>query len=170
MIHCVAEHARFNRHEAGTFWLSRLRKGPGMRFCDSIFGGLLEPINRRQFQTTVDRLDGDAYDKSFKSWDHLIALIYAQLSGNDSLRGVVAGFNANPQHHYHLGTSKLRRSTLSDANARRPAGIFAQTFATLSAMASRQLKARRWCALSMPARYRSARFARGRHGMVGSAA
>jgi putative transposase len=111
-----------------------------MRFCDSIFGGLLEPINRRQFQTTVDRLDGDAYDKSFKSWDHLIALIYAQLSGNDSLRGVVAGFNANPQHHYHLGTSKLRRSTLSDANARRPAGIFAQTFATLSAMASRQLR------------------------------
>jgi IS4 transposase len=140
MIHCVAEHARFNLREAGTFWLSRLRKGPGMRFCDSIFGRLLEPINRRQFQTTVDRLDGDAYDKSFKSWDHLVALIYAQLSGNDSLRGVVAGFNANSQHHYHLGMGKLRRSTLSDANARRPAGIFAQTFARLSAMASRQLR------------------------------
>ena len=100
-----------------------------MRYRDSIFGRLLEPINRRQFQTTVDGLDGDAYDKSFKSWDHLVALIYAQLSGNDSLRGVVAGFNANPQHHYHLGTGKLRRSTLSDANARRPSGIFAQTFA-----------------------------------------
>jgi putative transposase len=111
-----------------------------MRYRDSIFGRLLEPINRRQFQTVVDRLDGDAYDKSFKSWDHLVALVYAQLSGNDSLRGVVAGFNANPQHHYHLGTDKLRRSTLSDANGRRPVGIFAQTFATLSAMASRQLR------------------------------
>ena len=88
----------------------------------------------------VDRLDGDAYDKSFKSWDHLVALIYAQLSGNDSLRGVVAGFNANSQHHYHLGTSKLSRSTLSDANARRPVDIFAQTFATLSAMAGRQIR------------------------------
>ena len=111
-----------------------------MRYRDSIFGRLLEPINRRQFQTVVDRLDGDAYDKSFKSWDHLVALVYAQLSGNDSLRGVVAGFNANPQHHYHLGTDKLRRATLSDANGRRPVGIFAQTFATLSAMASRQLR------------------------------
>lgn len=111
-----------------------------MRFCDSIFGRLLEPINRRQFQTAVDRLDGDAYDKSFKSWDHLVALIYAQLSGNDSLRGVVAGFNANSQHHYHLGTGKLSRSTLSDANARRPVGVFAQTFATLSAMAGRQAR------------------------------
>jgi putative transposase len=111
-----------------------------MRYRGSIFGRLLEPINRRQFQTVVDGLDGDAYDKSFKSWDHLVALIYAQLSGNDSLRGVVTGFNANPQHHYHLGTGKLRRSTLSDANSRRPVGIFAQTFATLSAMASRQLR------------------------------
>jgi IS4 transposase len=111
-----------------------------MRFCDSIFGRLLEPINRRRFQAAVDRVDGDAYDKSFKSWDHLVALIYAQLSGNDSLRAVVEGFNANPQHHYHLGTGKLRRSTLSDANARRPASVFAQTFARLSAMASRQLR------------------------------
>jgi putative transposase len=111
-----------------------------MRFCDSIFGRLLEPINRRQFQTVVDRLDGDAYDKSFKSWAHLVALIYAQLSGNDSLRGVEAGLNANSQHHYHLGVGKLSRSTLSDANARRPAGIFAQTFAALSAMAVRQVR------------------------------
>ena len=111
-----------------------------MRFRDSIFGRLLEPINRRQFQTVVDRLDGDAYDKSFKSWDHLVALVYAQLSGSQSLRAVVSGFNANSQHHYHLGTRPLSRSTLSDANARRPVGVFVQTFAALSGMASRQLR------------------------------
>jgi putative transposase len=111
-----------------------------MRFRDSIFGRLLEPINRRQFQTVVDDLDGDAYDKSFRSWDHLVALIYAQLSGADGLRGLVAGFNANSQHHYHLGTGKLSRSTLADANRRRPVGIFAQTFARLSAMADRQMR------------------------------
>src|ERR1019366_2744337 len=100
----------------------------------------LEPINRRQFQTVVDGSDGDAYDKSFKSWDHLVALIYAQLSGADGLRRLVAGFNANSQHHYHLGTDRLSRSTLSDANARRPVGIFSQTFARLSAMADRQMR------------------------------
>jgi putative transposase len=94
-----------------------------MRFCDSIFASLLKPINRRQFQSIVDDFAGDAYDKSFKSWDHLVALIHAQLSGADSLRGVVASFNANSHHHYHLGTGKLSRSTLSDANARRPPEI-----------------------------------------------
>jgi putative transposase len=122
------------------FLVVETQKEPSMRFTDSIFASLLEPINRRQFQTVVDGSDGDAYDKSFTSWDHLVALIYAQLSGADGLRGLVAGFNANSQHHYHLGTDKLSRSTLSDANARRPVGIFAQTFARLSATADRQMR------------------------------
>jgi putative transposase len=111
-----------------------------MRFRDSIFGRLLEPINRRQFQSLVDRLDADVYDKSFKSWDHLVALIYAQLSGADSLRGLVAGFNANAHHHYHLAVGKLARSTLGDANARRPTEVFAQTFAMLTEKADRRTR------------------------------
>jgi hypothetical protein len=34
-----------------------------MRFTPTIFGQLLEPINRRQFTAIVERHDGDAYDK-----------------------------------------------------------------------------------------------------------
>lgn len=111
-----------------------------MRFANSIFVGLLKPIDRRRFREIVDAHNGDAYDKSFKSWDHLVALVYAQLAGFDGLRALVAGFNANSQHHYHLGTGKLARSTLSDANARRPVGIFAQTFAMLSTLADRRTR------------------------------
>lgn len=111
-----------------------------MRFTDSIFSNLLKPIDRRRFQNVVDRQDGDAYDKSFKSWDHLVAMVYAQLAGIDSLRALEAGFNANPQHHYHLGTGQLARATLSDANTRRPPEIFAQVFAMLAATADRQTR------------------------------
>ena len=111
-----------------------------MRFRGSIFGRLLEPINRRQFQAAVDRLDADAYDKSFKSWDHLVALIYAQLSGASGLRGLIAGFNANAHHHYHLGVGELARSTLGDANARRPTAVFAQTLAMLVEQADRRTR------------------------------
>jgi putative transposase len=116
------------------------QKGPSMRFVDSIFGELLEPIDRRWFQAVVDRCDGDAYDKSFKSWDHMVALIFAQFSRADSLRGVESGFNSNAHHHYHLGVGPIARSTLSDANARRPVEIFAQTFAMVSATADRQTR------------------------------
>jgi putative transposase len=123
-----------------SFLVVETQKEPSMRFADSIFASLLKPINRRQFQKIVDQHDGDAYDKSFKSWDHLIALVYAQLAGIEGLRALEATFNANRQHHYHLGTDELARSTLSDANARRPVEIFAQTFAALAEMADRQTR------------------------------
>jgi putative transposase len=102
-----------------------------MRFRPSILGKLVEPINRRRFQAIVDSHDGNAYDKAFKSWDHLMALIYAQFSGAESLRSLVAGWNANCQHHYHLGSGRLARSTLSDANQRRPVAVFAELFGLL---------------------------------------
>ena len=111
-----------------------------MRYVNSIFVSLLKPIDRRWFRTVVERYDGDAYDKSFESWDHLVALIFAQLSRADSLRGLEAGFNANAHHHYHLGVGRLSRSTLSDANARRPVAVFAQTFAMLSQTADRRMR------------------------------
>jgi putative transposase len=122
------------------FLVVETQKEPSMRFANSIFASLLKPIDRRQFAGIVAAHDGDAYDKSFKSWDHLVALVYAQLAGRDGLRALVAGFNANSQHHYHLGTGKLARSTLADANARRPVGIFAQTFAMLSTLADRRTR------------------------------
>ena len=111
-----------------------------MRFCDSIFGRLLKPISRGQLASTVERNAGNAYDKVFKSWDHMVALVFAQLAGVDSLRALEAIWNANSHHHYHLGVGKLARSTLADANARRPVAIFAETFERLSGLADRTLK------------------------------
>jgi putative transposase len=111
-----------------------------MRYCDSIFAKLLKPIPRRWFTATVERHDGNAYDKRFGSWDHLVTLIFAQLSGIDSLRGLEAVWNAHSHHHYHLGTGPVARSTLSDANTRRPIAIFAETFSMLSSFADHALK------------------------------
>jgi putative transposase len=111
-----------------------------MRFAPSIFGQLLEPINRRQFEAIVDRHGADAYVKSFDSWDHLVVLIYAQFCGMSSLRGLEAGWNANRQHHYHLGSGPLMRSTLSDANKRRPVAVFSETFSLLAGLLDRQTR------------------------------
>src|ERR1700691_2766204 len=129
MTRCMLGRADANR----SLLVVETQKGPSMRFADSIFASLLKPIDRRQFARIVDRHEGDAYDKSFRSWDHLVALVYAQLGKVESVRALEAGFNANSQHHYHLGTGRLARSTLADANARRPVAIFAETFAMLAA-------------------------------------
>lgn len=111
-----------------------------MRYLDNTFGHLLKAIDRRSFQTSVDRHDADAYDKTFRSWDHLVTLIYGQLSSVDTLRGLETAFNANAQAHYHLGVGEIARTTVSDANARRPPAVFAETFARLSASADRQTR------------------------------
>src|SRR5882757_8886949 len=80
-IHYAAAHARQIQREPDTFWLSRHRKEPGMQYVNSIFGELLKPIDRRQFREIVDRHNGNAYDKTFKSWDHLVTMVGAQLGG-----------------------------------------------------------------------------------------
>jgi putative transposase len=111
-----------------------------MRFVNSIFGKLLEPLNRRQFEAIVVRHDGDAYDKKFSSWEHLVALIFGQFSAAISLRGLVENWNAQSQHHYHLGSGPLARSTLSDANQRRPVAVFAEMFSLIAGLLDRQTR------------------------------
>src|SRR4051794_30691415 len=59
-------------------------KERGMHFTPTILGKLVEPINRRQFQAIVERHDGDAYVKCFTSWEHLVALVFAQLCASTS--------------------------------------------------------------------------------------
>ena len=112
-----------------------------MQYVNSIFGELLKPIDRRQFREIVERHDGNAYDKTFKSWEHLVTMVGAQLGGVASLRAVEATFKANSHQHYHLGARNVPRSTLSRANARRPVGVFAETFAMLAKKADRHTRA-----------------------------
>ena len=111
-----------------------------MRFCNSIFATLLKPLNRRQVQAIADRQGGEAYVKKFHTWDHLLALVFAQLSGATSTRALESAWNANANHHYHLGTGDLARSTLQDANRSRPAAVFSEIFNGLSGLADRAFR------------------------------
>ncbi len=138
MIHLVAVHGRHGLANAIIFELSRQeKKGPAMPFHPTVFAELLKPVSRRRFAACVARHDGDAYDKNFSSWDHLMVLVFAQLSGADSLRGLAAAWGVGAHHHYHLGAGRIVRSTLSDANRRRPVAIFAETFSELARQADR---------------------------------
>ena len=111
-----------------------------MRYTPTIFSKLLEPLDRRRFAAAVARHDADAYDKSFRSWEHLVALVFAQLGGMSSLRALEAGWNASAQHHYHLGAAAVSRSTLADAGARRPPAVFAEAFAMLAGQIDRRAR------------------------------
>ena len=71
----------------------------------------------------------DRYYKTFRSRDHLIAMLYACFHNCTSLREVTTGLEASYNKLGHLRVKHIpRRSTLSDANRRRPVAFFEQLY------------------------------------------
>lgn len=99
-----------------------------MKHHNTVFHQLLKFLPRHRFQETVDRHQGDRKTRALTCWDQMLALLFCQLSGRQSLRDLVDGFNSKRAHHYHLGTNVIRRSSLADANRDRPVAIFQETF------------------------------------------
>jgi putative transposase len=58
-------------------------------------------------------------------------MLFGQLAGQDSLRGIEAGLATQGQHLYHLGVTPLSRSSLAYANAHRPAALFEAMFSRM---------------------------------------
>jgi putative transposase len=88
------------------------------------FRAVLKGLPRKEFDRAVSRHHADKYCKRFTHWQHLVALVYAQLSGASSLRVLELSFNSHAQHHESLQTGAIRRTTLADANERRATTVF----------------------------------------------
>jgi hypothetical protein len=116
-----------------------LFKEPIMNSGKSVFSQLKDYLPIRGFHTLVERYGGDYKVHKFSCLDHLLAMLFAQLASCESLRDIVACLSANPSLLYHLGIrSRIRRSTLADANENRDARIF-EEFAHLLIAEAREL-------------------------------
>ena len=93
-------------------------------YVSSTFGMIVKQLPRRMIEKLAEEHKSDRYYKSLDTRCHLMTMLAAQFSGLDSLRGVEAAVNAHPHRHYHSGLERLCRSTLSDANKGRDAGVF----------------------------------------------
>ncbi len=77
---------------------------------------------------------GERYTKRFNGWVHLVVMLYAVIMRFDSLREITASLLAETCKLSHLGiTFKIGRSTLADANKRRPEAIFEAIYRDLYA-------------------------------------
>jgi len=93
-------------------------------FSKSILSTILKALPRDQIQKYVGQHGSDRWRKSFKTWDHLVAMLTAQFSGVTSLRELEVLFSGHASHRYHLGVKTVKRSTLSDANKGRNCAVF----------------------------------------------
>ncbi len=88
-------------------------------------------ISQKILQTSR-KYGGEHYVKRFDGWTHLVVMLYAVIMRFDSLREIMASIQAEARKLCHLGiTTMPSRSTLSDANKRRPEIIFESIYRDL---------------------------------------
>lgn len=97
-----------------------------------VISQILNLIPRNIVYRTAARHQADRYVKTFKTYDHLITLLYAVLSDCSSLRELSTAMLACEGKLNHLGIDYFpRRSTLSDANTRRSHQVFEDIYYAL---------------------------------------
>ena len=107
---------------------------------NSVFHGVLKQLPWIEFDRLVMMHDADRGVRQLTTKSQLVALLYGQLAGACSLREIVGGLESHAARLYHLGAEPPRRSTLADANALRPAAVFAELFALMVARTARGVR------------------------------
>lgn len=97
-----------------------------------IISQLLNFIPRDLVYRTAAKHKADRYVKTFKTYDHLITMLYSVFSNCTSLRELSTAMLACEGKLNHLGIDYFpKRSTLSDANVRRSHKVFADIYYAL---------------------------------------
>jgi hypothetical protein len=94
-----------------------------------IFNQILNFIPRSAVRRIACEHNADRYYKSFKTYEHLVTMLYSVFNHCNSLREVTTGLLAWDRRIYHLGLDfHPRRSTLGDANKKRSPEVFEQIY------------------------------------------
>jgi hypothetical protein len=94
-----------------------------------VFNQILSLVPRNMVTSLVKEYEADRYCKKFRTYDHLVTMLYSVFHGCSSLREVITGMQAMSSRLVHLGVlSCPRRSTLADANEGRTADLFADLY------------------------------------------
>lgn len=99
-----------------------------------IFNQVLNFIPRQLVTTVARELGGDHYYKSFRTYEHLVTMLYAVFNHCTCIREVTTGLLAWDKRIHHLGIdAHPRRSTISDANRKRSSELFEHIYLRLLA-------------------------------------
>jgi hypothetical protein len=96
---------------------------------NNVFEQMIKLVSRHQFERAVAHFEGDRGVRTLDCWTWFGALLFGQLSGHDSIRAIERVFCHGNRRMERLGFSTVCRSTLADANLKRPLGILERTYA-----------------------------------------
>ena len=107
---------------------------------NTVLRDILKLVPWHRFEALVEEYDADARVRRLSTKGQFLGLLYGQLSGASSLREIVTGLSSHAARLYHLGAGPVRRSTFSDANAKRPVELFAELLEIMMRQAHRGLR------------------------------
>ena len=100
-----------------------------MAYNNTIFRQMLNIITRLDFEKIVNKHKGDHRVRTLTCWNQYVHILFGQLGSRHSLRDIVFSSNSQIKKLYHLGIKKtIKRSTLADANNKRPYQIYEDLF------------------------------------------
>lgn len=101
-------------------------------FGQPIYGQLIKSLDREKIVEMSRKYGGERYVKSFDGYTHLLTMLYAVILRFDSLREIETSMTAEVRKLHHVGINTVpKRSTLSDANARRSEKFFEEVYRAL---------------------------------------
>lgn len=101
-------------------------------FGQPIYGQLIKSLDREKIVEMSRKHGGEKYVKSFDGYTHLLTMLYAVIQRFDSLREIETSMTAEVRKLHHVGIDTVpKRSTLSDAKARRSEKFFDEVYRDL---------------------------------------
>ena len=101
-------------------------------FGQPAYGQLIKSLDRDKIIEMSRKSGGERYVKSFDGYTHLLTMLFAVIMRFDSLREIETAMTAEVRKLRHVGMLTVpKRSTLSDANARRPEAFFEAVYRDL---------------------------------------
>lgn len=101
-------------------------------FGQPVYGQLINCLNKDKIVAMSRNHGSERCIKSFDGWHHLLTMLYAVILRFDSLREIEASMLAEVRKLGHLGLKTIpKRSTLSDASARRSEKFFEDVYRDL---------------------------------------
>lgn len=98
-----------------------------------VYNQLLNLLDKQKIcEISKKTLKSESYVKKLDGYTHLVIMLYGVLKHFDSLRELEIGMQAEAHKLHHLGIDYMvRRSTLAEANKRRPQEFFANVYSHL---------------------------------------
>lgn len=96
-----------------------------MQKAPYIFNQLVSFLPRDYFEYLVRKYNGNSYVQNYSCWNHLLVMLWAQLTNRRSLRDIETSLRIHSDKLYRMGFgTAISRSNIAKANAERDVAIY----------------------------------------------